>query len=513
MDNFKLLARATSVRIWLSTVLLVTIVLAIGIAAQYQGIGNITIIAICFVVTLLLGGLFSRMLTTMALQPLADLRQAILHVSQGSTNLPAPDLQKIKRGRELVSSLALAVYDMASKVQQEKVVESAVGFAETDKVQLLNEIPLPLFAINSKNGLQSVNNAALDYLGIDKARRGEYIGKNINDILNMAFPSDITYETWLSDCQNNVVTANTVWNRVRLIDAEGKSLKQFDLAASYNKGNDIESVLVMFDRTSAYNADDQEISFVAMAVHELRTPLTIMRGYIEVFEDELGPTLNPELKDFMFKMHASAQQLAAFVSNILNVARIEENQLTLTLHQEDIGQILTSAVADLELRARVHNRHIELVIAPDLPKVAADRISVHEVINNLVDNAIKYSDKSEKIIVTAVIGDTKMIEVSVQDFGAGIPESVVPKLFDKFYRSHRSRSSIGGTGLGLFLCKAIVGAHGGNIWVKSHEGQGSIFTFTLEPYDETRHGAEAQGQDGIMRGAHGWIKNHSMYRR
>jgi signal transduction histidine kinase len=284
------------------------------------------------------------------------------------------------------------------------------------------------------------------------------------------------------------------------------------MAASYSKANgEVESVIVLFDHTDVYAKDDQEISFVAMAVHELRTPLTIMRGYIEVFEDELGPTLEPELKDFMHKMNASAQQLTAFVSNILNVARVEENQLTLTLQKQSLKDILTSSVADLELRARVHGKHIELTVPDNLPPIAADRISLQEIINNLVDNAIKYSGKSDKIVISAQ-PTADMIQIDVQDFGVGIPDGVVPRLFDKFYRSHRSKVQIGGTGLGLYLCKALVTAHGGNIWVKTHEGEGSIFSFTLEPYSEAKHGAEAKNQEGITRGAHGWIKNHSMYR-
>jgi signal transduction histidine kinase len=104
---------------------------------------------------------------------------------------------------------------------------------------------------------------------------------------------------------------------------------QFDLASYYNKANPqrIETILVMFDHTEQYSQDDQAMSYVALAVHELRTPLTLMRGYIEVFDEELDGKLDGELQDFMHKMNAAAQQLSAFVNNILNVARIEGDQL------------------------------------------------------------------------------------------------------------------------------------------------------------------------------------------
>jgi signal transduction histidine kinase len=146
-----------------------------------------------------------------------------------------------------------------------------------------------------------------------------------------------------------------------------------------------------------------------------------------------------------------------------------------------------------------------------LPAAAADRITALEIINNLVDNAIKYSDRSDRIIITAAVNKDGMIETSIQDFGIGIPTAVIGNLFQKFHRSHKSRSQVGGTGLGLYLTKALVTAHGGNIWVHSKEGQGSTFSFTISPYDHIKDQVK-QGEDGIIREAHGWIKNHSLYR-
>jgi signal transduction histidine kinase len=236
-----------------------------------------------------------------------------------------------------------------------------------------------------------------------------------------------------------------------------------------------------------------------------------LRGYIEVFEDELGPQLSPELADFMHKMHASSQQLTSFVSNILNVARIEENQLSLKLSSENWADTLRAAISDLEMRANVYGKHIELQLANNLPAVAVDRISINEVINNIVDNAIKYSPDSDKIIISSAVNSEGMVQTSVQDFGIGIPETVLSNLFQKFHRSHRSRAKIGGTGLGLYLSKSLINAHGGNIWVESKEGVGSTFTFTLVPYDQLSK-EQVAGEDGIIRGAHGWIKNHSLYR-
>jgi signal transduction histidine kinase len=235
---------------------------------------------------------------------------------------------------------------------------------------------------------------------------------------------------------------------------------------------------------------------------------------MEVFEEELGKTTkDPELKDFMLKMRAEAEQLTAFVNNILNVARVDDDQLELKLQSEDWAATLKSAIEMISLRAKVHGITLKCSIARGLPPVAIDSLSIREVLNNLVDNAIKYSHDSKVIRIDTHLTTEGYIETTVQDFGLGIPTSILPNLFTKFYRDHRNRAQIGGTGLGLYLSKAIVTAHGGNLWVRSKEGEGSTFGFTLLPYSQMAEKLKAGGDQEITRSAHGWIKNHSLYRR
>jgi two-component system phosphate regulon sensor histidine kinase PhoR/two-component system sensor histidine kinase VicK len=452
-----------------------------------------------------------------ALKPLKMLSDIIVYVGHSARGGIAPIPENLKNGREMICSLAAQVYDLASMTKQSSTLstaDAATGIPEESPghaPHVIEQLDLPIIGIDARQNVTMLNKAAAVYLGLPA---DSVLGKPLYDSLKLSFRSGETFEIWFKDRQQNTVHSSKQWERVRLTNAEGEVSKQFDLVASYTKGSssDNEALLALFDRTEQYARDDQETAFVALAVHELRTPLTVMRGYIEVFEDEVGPTLSPELTGFMHKMQASAQQLTAFVGNILNVARVEENQLVLSLQEYSWQEIVKVAVEDLSLRAGVYGIHIETNIAPNLPTVAVDRISVHEVINNLVDNAIKYSNKSDHIVITSVLNSEGFVETSVQDFGIGIPAAVIPDLFQKYYRSHKSRVQISGTGLGLYLCRAIVGAHGGNIWVRSKEGEGSIFSFTLQVFDKVKH-EQVDGQDGIMRGAHGWIKNHTLNRQ
>lgn len=455
-------------------------------------------------------------LPLLVLEPLArptrQLAQAILHIAPGAASTAgAPKVDQLRFGRELVTSLVNQIYQLASVVDN---VELTAGKKARDLHAefVASAMPLPLIVLDKDETIVYVNDAASKYLQRPAA---EMVGQNAYTVLDMSFASNKTLDSWLKEAKQNTVTADNTWERVR-IGLQGQTEKslQFDLAAHYNKGNSLgyETMLILFDHTTVYSQDDQAMSFVALSVHELRTPLTLLRGYIEVFDEELGPGLTTELQGFMKKMDASAQQLAAFVDNILNVAKIEDNQLTLQLHEENWQSVLETVVRDLNLRAGVRGITIKTDIAADLPTVGVDRYSIYEVLANLLDNAIKYSKGTNEIYVTASLNQNGLVETSVKDFGLGIDASVLPHIFEKFYRNHRNRAQIGGTGLGLYLSKSIVDAHGGQIWVSSKANEGSTFSFTVLPYAKLAEAGKAGDTSGVVRGAHGWIKNHSLYR-
>lgn len=444
-------------------------------------------------------------------KPMQFVWQAILHIAPDTANVAGPDLNKIRFGRELVTVLVSHVYQMASVVD---TVEKTAGAQKRDlKTDFVaNSIPLPLAVLDKDTNIIFANEAMLQSIGRTEA---DTTGQNVYMVLDMLFTTEDTFDNWLEQARATKITSTKTWERVRIPLPDETTNHYFDLVAYYNKNNPdgFEIMIALFDRTQQYAQDEQAMSFVALAVHELRTPLTLLRGYIDVFEEELDGKMDDEMQGFMRKMKASAQQLAAFTSNVLNVARFENNQLVLKLHEEEWAPLLTSAVKDMELRAKVRGIKLTLKIEDNLPTVGADAVSVHEVVNNLIDNAIKYSGQGKEIIIRSHRTNDGNVETLVQDFGVGIPESAVGHLFKKFYRDYHNRSHVGGTGMGLFLSKAIVDAHGGNIWVRSKEGQGTTFGFTLLPYSEVADETKKGDNTDITRTAHGWIKNHSMYRR
>lgn len=517
MDHLKRFERQVSFRTLACLLLPGLIGLITFLALQeYTNLEIILSLALVVTVYLLTVACCFVYLTPFLTEPIKNVWQAVWHISPNKESVPAPNLDNVRVGHELVNSLVLQIYNLVQiqGIQGENLPtetsRQAPSQAPILNPTIIDSIPSSLFFIGADKTIRDTNVLASRFLNKDKQ---QLIGKNIYDVLSMSFNGEDTLDSWLASVTTNKVSDTKSWQRVKVTTEENKETKFFDLSAAYSKdspsGN--EMVLAIYDKTETYHELDKSSNYVAVAVHELRTPLTLLRGYIEVFEDELGDQLSPDHKEFMRKMSASAQTLTAFVANILNVARIDEDQLTLNLRKSNWTQTLTDIVKDMELRASVRGKNIELQIAPDIPEVAIDKISMYEVVYNLIENAIKYSGQAPRIIVTSKLGKDGLIETEVQDFGAGIPASAMSGLFTRYYRSHRSKNAVAGSGIGLYLVKAIITAHGGNVWVRSKENEGSTFGFSLQRFDSVT--SSADNNDGIERQASGWIKNHSLYRR
>ena len=512
MDHLQQLRR--HIRLYVLALFLVENILLIGL---WWGLGELTNLPTALIgllsvfVAIVASIVLSRGVSNYVLQPLQALWQAILHLSPTEHGVTAPNIDDLKIGRELVASLSAQIYQL-NDVAKTAAEEGKRQNSDISRNFVALNLPLPLFVLDANETIIFANEAAAKYVGLTAQ---DLLGKNVYMVLDMSFPTADTFDTWLKDAKTKSATASKSWERVRLNVRDNHPVRLFDLATYYNRDNPdrAETMLTLFDHTEQYSQDDQAISFIALSVHELRTPLTLLRGYIEVFEDELGDKDDPELQGFMLKMRAQAEQLMAFVNNILNVARVDDDQLELQLDEQNWPEVLKSAIEALSLRAKVRGITLHCRIATDLPTVGVDRLSIYEVINNLVDNAIKYSGTSKVINIDAHLTQDGLVETTVQDFGLGISSSIMPNLFTKFYRDHRNRAQIGGTGLGLYLSKAIVTAHSGNLWVRSKEGEGSTFGFTLVPYAKLAEELKKTGNKEIVRGAHGWIKNHSLYRR
>lgn len=444
-------------------------------------------------------------------KPTHTLAQAIAHVSKDPVVTQPPVLTKADE-RSGLKDLVQVVYELAvASPPAAKPAESAQADQPEQPAEpsdffkhMADITPCGIIVIDTKGKVSYANQIAPTSPTPAGDRSVDLIFEQTNNLT-----------TWLTEARTNKVRDVHTWLRVgdKLPSEEGRRI--FDVVAYYQKNDPsgIEAVIVTFDRTAVYNNDQEDMDFIALAAHELRGPITVIRGYLDVFNQEVGDKLEPDQQQLLERLRVSSERLASYVSNILNVSRYDRHQFALHPQEESLTELIRGLGSDLILRAKTQNRSLVFNIPKELPTVAVDSSSMGEVVTNLVDNAIKYSRDRGEVVVAATHKEN-WVEITVTDQGIGMPAAIVGNLFNRFYRSHRSKEQVGGTGLGLYICKTIVEAHGGTIWVRSIEGKGSTFGFTIPTYasvaDKLQNGNN--NNQGIVRRPEGWIKNHAMYR-
>lgn len=437
------------------------------------------------------------------IEPLYALLAALIH-KVGEPTTTKPPNPNAKRYEKTGFKTALrAIYDQP---QEEDVTDTGVSDAtrvqEHTLMQALNHTSCGVVVLDPQKNIVSANKAA----PIAQTPEG-------TSYIALDFLDDQPISDWLAEISDKTVSAERTWRRIPISPEVARKPRFFDIVASYQKSAPGETVILLFDRSEQYLPEEEDLNFIAFAAHELRGPITIIRGYLDVLNEELASRLTDDEPQLMERLIVSANRLSGYIDNILNVARFDRHHLQIRLSEENLTNIYASIADDMQMRASTQHRLLNVTIPDDLPTIAADRGSISEVIGNLIDNAIKYSFEGGVVNVTAEQkGD--FVEISVSDNGIGMPASVVKNLFHKFYRSHRSREAVAGTGIGLYICKAFVESHGGIITARSQENEGSTFSFTLPIYATVKDKLLEDGQlnHQLIRQGSGWIKNHSMYR-
>lgn len=238
------------------------------------------------------------------------------------------------------------------------------------------------------------------------------------------------------------------------------------------------AVMVFHNITELRRLETVRKDFVANVSHELRTPITNIKGYAEtLLEGALKDKGNAE--DFTNIIHSEAERLAKLVEDVLDLSRIESGKMQFNFKPHDVGELVTRVETGLTKQFAKKGITFRKEIPEDIGKVRCDGPSIAQVLLNLIENAVKYN-KDNGMVTVAAQHRGKYVELSIADTGIGIPESDLPRIFERFYRVDKAHSrEIGGTGLGLSIVKHIVQAHQGEVYVTSQSGVGSCFRFTL----------------------------------
>lgn len=443
--------------------------------------------------------------TVLAMRPVKELSSALVHVSGEPSNLTPPNMNDNYYARNKMRPLLKQIYDMASA----PAGSSPVASSETtnsnlpDVVAQLNHTSTGLVMFNDAGEIIFANKSAPVFV--------DGTGKKS---LELIFDVDQSIDQWLSERGDHDIHAEKSWRRIANKIAGEPDRRIFDVHVSYEKGSEAETIITLLDRTGEYLPEDDDLDFIAFAAHELRGPITVIRGYLDTLNDELLDVYNGDQQELFKRLIVSSNRLSGYVNNILNASRFDRRHLKIHLGEQHLGDIYDTIADDMQLRAQAQQRLLSVSLPSTLPTVAADSNSMSEVLANLIDNAIKYSNDGGSIEVSAAVnGD--FVDVSVADHGIGMPANVISNLFHKFYRSHRSRETVAGTGIGLYISKAIVESNGGKISVKSVEGHGSTFTVSLPIYATVADKLtkdQVNNTAFIEHSSSGWIKNHGAFR-
>lgn len=247
------------------------------------------------------------------------------------------------------------------------------------------------------------------------------------------------------------------------------------------------TVILFRDVTHFRKVEKMRRDFVANVSHELRTPLSIFRGYLEtLIEDPHQPP--GELLRILEVMERHSNRLNALVEDVLSLARLESPGMELILSEVDLPELLHSVMRDWEKRLAAKQLKSHLNFPGNLPRLRADETRLQELIYNLLDNAVKYSKPGGTVFLRAEpAGDS--VRLSVADQGIGIAENDLPRIFERFYRADKSRSSEhSGTGLGLSIVKHIAQLHGGSVEAESELGKGTTISVWLPIGEATGSG-------------------------
>lgn len=392
-------------------------------------------------------------------------------------------------------SAAMSLADFMGLAVDSARSESLVRRSEEENHRILSIAPIGIMSLDSKGIIQSVNVQMLRVL--DKKSEGELVGTSIFEISAVHRSGlDALVIQGMEGHPAEKVDLHYVPRQDRAFYLHVKVAPLLS-----ERGEVEEVVLVAMDITSKVRLESQlersyekltqtyqelervtkmKTQFIDVVSHELRTPLTVMRGYVDLVEGEYGPKLDQRFAQRLRIIKANTDKLYGLVESMLDISRLEKGILEIHPEPVRVDAILEDVVGDRGKDAEEKKQTLTLSVDGAIPVVMADRRRMRDVFNNLIDNAVKYTEEGGRIQV-GCRDEGRIVHAWVKDNGIGIPLENLGRIFDRFYIVAKDdlAHQVDRIGLSLPIAKGIVEAHGGRLWVESQVGKGSVFHIDL----------------------------------
>ena len=376
----------------------------------------------------------------------------------------------------------------------EKVSKNTSSSFLGDGKAILDAVDDGVLAVDQKGNILAINPAAEQITGWSGSDAAGLVFNSVLKITN----NDGAEMLDISNPVNRVLRTNENFTtRDLFIKTQSGKITPIFLAVNSIGGSNSGVVVVFRDISKELSDNREQAEFISTASHEMRTPVASIEGYLGLALNPATATIDARAKSFLEKAHENTQHLGQLFQDLLDITKAEDGRLK----NEPVVLDATEFARDIweGLKPKAENKGLEYVFMPDhnatgektiMPVffIHADRDHLHEVLNNLFENAIKYTPSGT--VAVNVTGDNDSVQISVKDSGIGIPAEDLPHLFQKFYRVDNSETrEINGTGLGLFLSRKLTESIGGKLTVESEYKKGSVFTVKLPRI--TRENAES----------------------
>lgn len=390
--------------------------------------------------------------------------------------------------QEDVNLLSRYAHNLASVVASAKMYREIIEEKE-ELEHVIESVYAGIVMVHQNGRVMQMNSSARTMFGVGQGERltGDYVSIVKNEAVQALINKALEETDELEEEISMTIPG----------DDENERIYQVQTALVRGEDQSVIGVVAIFnDITEIRSIERMKTAFVSTVSHELRTPLTSIKGFISTLLQDVDGFYDADtVHEFYTIIDQECDRLTRLISDLLNVSRIEAGRaLDLNPGQVNLSDVVEKVVAAQKSYTNKHEFEIDL--DPNLPTIVADNDKVDQILTNLTNNAVKYSPKGGTITVTGKPEDG-VVRMSVSDQGLGIPKEHIEKLFDRFHRvDNRDTRKVGGTGIGLYLVKHLVEAHGGKIWVESEEGQGSSFIFELPncpPQFESEQAEIAEG--------------------
>jgi len=365
--------------------------------------------------------------------------------------LPIIDWGKIREAAQEALELLETDINLDTNIRdlnfaQRQLVKIAVAIATRPKILLLDEPTYGLSAAQSQTFFRAMHRLSQRGTGI------LYTSQRLDELPHISDRVTVIKEgKILGTMQAGDVTLRSVVELMVEDTSQAMSLRQ---------------------------SDRLRRDFVSLVSHELRTPLATIRGYAETV---IARRWSEEIQqECMENINAGCERLTDLVDDLLDISNLDQGSMRIEKESLMLDRLVNNLLVS-QWRHKAVEHKIESHFPPEFPSIQADPRRIEQVLNNMVENSIKYSQKGGRIIISGDVDtDNKSVTVTVQDEGAGISEEYLERIFERFYRApNPSAGYTDGSGLGLSICKGIINRHGGQIWAESSPGKGTTITFSL----------------------------------